>query len=215
MTPETLPAAASLVLSPTTPAMVQNVPASPQVPFYDTSLPPLGRGLPVDLLTSYQPGSQGASAPSKEIERAFEAIQESVRVLEIALSRMPPPSAGLGHNNPPEPIEGVPFSAGEWTEMRGLLAVLKEQVIVPTQEPKEAEAAASKLKLIGEKVLSFIGRHMEEYSSELSKKLGGHTADLLKYSVLSYYGYYTLKALGTDLIGLHDHVQAWLRLLGY
>jgi hypothetical protein len=155
------------------------------------------------------------TAISKEISDVFEAMQERVRVLEIEVSRMPPPPAGLGHNNPPEPIEAVPFSAAEWAEMRGLLSVLKEQVIVPTREPQEAKAAASTLKLIGEKLLSFIGRHGEEYSSELSKKLGGNTADLLKYWVLTYYGYSTLKALGADLIGLHDHVQAWLRLLGY
>lgn len=63
--------------------------------------------------------------------------------------------------------------------MRGLLAVLKEQVIVPAQEPKEANEAASKLKLIREKLLSFIGRNGEEYSSELSKKLGSHRTTVI------------------------------------
>jgi hypothetical protein len=43
------------------------------------------------------------TTPAMEIASAFEAIQERIRVLEIAFSRMPPPPAGLGHNNPPEP----------------------------------------------------------------------------------------------------------------
>jgi hypothetical protein len=171
---------------------------------YDTSLPPVGLPRSPDLLTATVPGNPSAS-------EAAASIQERIRILEITVSRMPPPPAGLGHNNPPEPIEGVPFSAAEWAEMRGLLAGLKEQVIVPTREPQEAKAAVSTLKVIGEKLLSFIGRHGEEYASELSKKLGGRTAD----AVLVYYGYHTLKSLGTDLIGLHDHVQAWLRMLGY
>ena len=67
------------------------------------------------------------TTPAMEIASAFEATQERIRVLEIALSRMPPPPAGLGHNNPPEPIENIPLSAAEWAETRQLLALLESR----------------------------------------------------------------------------------------
>jgi hypothetical protein len=155
--------------------------------------------------------------PSKEIVSAFEAMQERIRVLEIALSRMPPPPAGLGHNNPPEPIANIPLSAAEWTETGQLLAVLKEQIVVPAHEPIEAKAAASRLKVIGGNVLSFLGRHSEEFSSAFAKKAGataGAAAPWVVYD-LAHYGEASLKTFATDLIEVHNLVEAWVHLLGF
>ena len=156
--------------------------------------------------------------PSKEIVSAFEAMQERIRVLEIALSRMPPPPAGLGHNNPPEPIENIPLSAAEWAETGQLLAILKEQKVVPAHEPIEAKAAASRLKVIGGNVLSFLGRHSEEFSSEFAKKAGataGVAAPGVVVYVLAHYGEASLKTFATDLIEVHNLVEAWVHLLGF
>ena len=199
---------------------------------YDTSLPPVGPKRDADLLTAAVSGNPLASevaaaspvlsppaasltlsptTPVVEIASAFEAIQERIRVLEI---RMPPPPAGLGHNNPPEPIEGVPFSAAEWAEMRGLLAVLKEQAVVPAHEPKEAEAAASRLQMIGEKILSFLGRHGDEFSSAFAKTAGTMAVPWVMYE-LAHYGEASLKAFATDLIEVHNLVEAWVHLLGF
>ena len=155
-------------------------------------------------------------APAMEIASAFEAIQERIRVLEIAFSRMPPPPAGLGHNNPPEPIQDIPLSAAEWAETRQLLAVLKEQAVVPAQEPKEAKAAASRLKVIGGNVLSFLGRHSEELS-EFAKKAGA-TAGVVAPGAIVYvlaYGEASLKTFATDLIEVYNLVEAWVHLLGF
>ena len=183
MTPEALPAAASLDLSPTT----------------------------ASLALSPTP-------PAMEIASAFEAIQERIRVLEIAFSRMPPPPAGLGHNNPPEPIQDIPLSAAEWAETGQSLAVLKEQIVVPAHEPIEAKGAASRLKVIGGNVLSFLGRHSEEFSSEFAKKAGataGVVAPGAVVYVLANYGEASLKTFATDLIEVHNLVEAWVHLLGF
>ncbi len=149
----------------------------------------------------------------------FEMIQERLRVLEIAFSRMPPPPVGLGHNNPPEPIEDIPLSAAEWTETGQLLAVLEEQTVA--HEPIEAKAAASKLKAIAENVLSFLGRHSEEFSSEFAKKAGATAgvaaagAAAAGLVVLAHYGEASLKTFATDLIEVSNLVEAWVHSLGF
>ena len=162
-----------------------------------------------------------STTPPLVVVSAFEALQERIRFLEITLSRMPPPPAGLGHNNPPEPIEDLPLSAAEWREIRQSLATLKEQAIVPAREPKEAEAAASILKVIGEKILSFLGRRAEEFSSEFAKKAGAAAGEKAVYAafagllVLAYYGEPSLKSVATDLIEVHNLIEAWVHSLGY
>ena len=127
------------------------------------------------------------------------------------------PRRGAWTQQPPEPIEDIPLSAAEWTETRQLLAILKEQIVVPAHEPIEAKAAASKLKVIGGNVLSFLGRRSEEFSSEFAKKAGataGVAAPAVVY-VLAHYGEASLKTFATDLIEVHNLVEAWVHLLGF
>ena len=103
------------------------------------------------------------------------------------------------------------MSAAEWAETRQLLAVLKEQTVVPAREPIEAEAAASILKVIGEKILSFLGRRSEELSSEFVKKLGAAAG----VYVVAHYGEASLKTFATDLIEVHHLVEVWVHSLGF
>ena len=151
---------------------------------------------------------------SKETLDAFEAMQERIRDLEIAISRMPPPPAGLGHNNPPEPIEDVPVTLAEWEEVRWLLGVVKEQPVAPAQDPIKAKAAASRLKAVGEKILSFTGRRFEEFLSEFSKKLGA-SAGAAALVVFASYGHAWLNMFATGLIDVCSLVQAWVHSLGF
>jgi hypothetical protein len=147
----------------------------------------------------------------EEVEEAFKAMQERLRVLEITISQMPPPPAGLGHNNPPEPIEDLPISAAEWEEVRRSLDVLKQQPVAPEQEPKEAKIALSRLKAIREKVLSYLGRHFDEFSSASAKTLGAGAATW----VLAHYGHASLASLANGVIDLSSHAEVWLRSLGF
>jgi hypothetical protein len=50
---------------------------------------------------------------------------------------------GIGHNNPPEPIEPAPLSANELSEIREALAVLKKQ---PRRASSRARLVLRRLK---------------------------------------------------------------------
>jgi hypothetical protein len=157
------------------------------------------------------PRGNAVLAAGATTAEAFAAMQERIRVLEIAISRMPPPPAGLGHNNPPEPIEDVPITSAEWGEIPQLLEVVKQQPVVPAQAPTEAIAAARTLRGIGERVLSYLGRHFEEFSSEFSKKLGASAG----IWVVANYGNASLHSFADDLINLYSQVEAWVHSLGF
>jgi hypothetical protein len=53
---------------------------------------------------------------------------------------------GIGHNNPPGAIEPVTLSAEDAREIKALLADLKQQPVVPTDDGKAARAAVDGLK---------------------------------------------------------------------
>ena len=179
--------------------------ASPYVP------PPTASTTPIALgggnASIIQSSATRTINPSKEIADAFEEMQARVAAVEKAIAGIPPQPARAGHNNPPEPIEDAPLSSGEWQELRRLIDVLKTQTALPTQEPTETIQAPGWLKVLTGKVLSFLGRHSEEFSSEFAKKLGENAADMAKW-------YAAWNLLSGQISGLGDAISAWLRSLG-
>ena len=83
---------------------------------------------------------------------------------------------GIGHNNPPEPIEPAPLSANELSEIREALAALKNQPSIPNASSAEAaKAAVTVLQKFGNRLRAmgvYIGKHADVFVTEAAKKAG-------------------------------------------
>jgi hypothetical protein len=141
--------------------------------------------------------------PSQDLLIAFAEVQERVRVLEGLMAWMPPPDRnGIGGNFPPEPIEDVPLSATEWSELRRFVVVLRSQKATPEQTPIEAMEVESRLKAFADRIRSFLGRCADDYRSGFIRGLGTLTTGA---AVL--YGHSALSHLADVLAGLSDALR--------
>lgn len=117
-----------------------------------------------------QPPDDDADSP-QNTEAAFAEMHRRIQVLEESLEQIRP--AGLGHNNPPEPIEPTPLSSQEWASIQHAIAVLNSQPAIP-QEAKisDIETAARTTETLGIKVKDWLVDRANDFSSEAVKEAG-------------------------------------------
>jgi hypothetical protein len=146
-----------------------------------------------------QPELRDAAALHAEMQKRIAMLEETIAKLR------PPPEPGIGHNNPPEPLEDEPLSAEDRRELSQALDVLKSQ---PPQPPDDGEAAGNAaiiVKAKAEKAQSWIARQADSFVSEAVKEAGkgfGRWAPRALFLLLADY-----------LWGLHDIAIQWLQAL--
>ena len=141
--------------------------------------------------------------PSPDLQAAFAAMQERLKVVEGLIAQIAPPDRhGIGGNFPPEPFGEGPLSVSEWATLRQAIDSLKAQSVLPTKKPESTIETV--LKTFGQKLLSYL----DQYSSAFAKRAGEKTADAILWSAL-------IMELGHELIKLSDAVHSWLHLLSY
>ena len=87
----------------------------------------------------------------------------------------PAPAAGIGHNNPPEPLDQGPLTPKDVESLQNAISVLEKQPPLP-EKTEPAASALSVVQKIGEKV----GKYADLFLSEFAKTAG---AEMGKWSV--------------------------------
>lgn len=124
-----------------------------------------------------------------EIQKRIASIEETIAKLPIA---------GMGHNNPPEPIEPAPpLSEGEFAEITIYITLLKEQPAAPTQLPTQLGVGANRLKILSKKIYDHLEAHVIEYAISVAG-----TAMVTPW-----------RQFGDDLMALGNSVTEWLMVL--
>ena len=132
-------------------------------------------------------------------------MQERISAIEEALSRLPNGAAGVGHNNPPEPIEDAPVDEVERTALDQALAVLKAQPAEPGNEGAAAAVPVAFIQSIADKARSWLARQADTFVSEATKEAGKE---------FGKWGSRTLWAfVASQLLGLSEIAVKWLHAI--
>jgi len=128
---------------------------------------------------------------------------ERIAELEKALAEAALPPA-IGHNKPPEPIDDLPLTNLEKTDLQTALLILKTQPVYPDDDGAIAREAAQKIETIGSKLRAWCATQADNFVTEAVKKAGAVAgAGLAAY-------------LATKLLGLSAIVMEWISLIpGY
>ncbi len=154
------------------------------------STPASSQEMPIYPSTIRSPGATGSSAASGRAEltltpgapadpRALHAeMLDRIDALERAMaSSLKRRRRGIGHNNPPEPIEPEPLSANELREIRRAMAVLRAQPPAPSAPSTEARAAVTLLTKLGDRLRllaiaarAYLGKQVDNFVTEAVKE---------------------------------------------
>jgi len=90
-------------------------------------------------------------------EEKFAEIAQRLAALEKALAtiKVPPAPPGIGHNNPPEPIDRLPLTQKKRRRLKASIATVKAEIKRPRRNPNKVLAAARMLKPIEKRLASF------------------------------------------------------------
>jgi guanylate kinase len=135
-----------------------------------------------------------------EITALYEEMRRRIAAIELLIAQLPA-TAGIGHNNPPDPIDPPPLNGDEIDEIKRYISFLQTQPAVPKKPPSQARKAASRLKIFGERISSYLAKHTDNFVSEAIKSAGKAIP------------IWTL--FGDQLIGLSNTVTHWFSALGH
>jgi len=101
-----------------------------------------------------------------------EDMLRRIASLEDAVAQLGVTKPGIGHNNPPELIDPVPFGDDDRRVVEIAIVVLSAQSPKPETSPVEAGEAAAKLMTIGERLNAYAIKHGDVLVSEAVKSAG-------------------------------------------
>jgi hypothetical protein len=142
--------------------------------------------------------------------RLHQEMLSRIAVLERMMAELRgPQQPGIGHNNPPETIEGVSFGDDDHQAVDQAILLLKAQAPVPTA-PAEARNAAAILQAIGERLWAHLARaggyaakQADVFITEAVKAAGTEAGKRLVQMPFWW-------ALASSLLALAASVNSWL-----
>jgi hypothetical protein len=139
-----------------------------------------------------------------EVLRRLASVEEAVAALSAV-------RAGIGHNQPPEPIELDGFNEADRQAIQAATSILRTLPAVPQTPPDEARRAAEQFATIGVKTKNYAIKQGDNFVSEIVKQsaiavtavaAGGITVSYLLYP------------LADRLLEAAESIRAWLEVLG-
>jgi hypothetical protein len=143
----------------------------------------------------FAPGANGRPAHHKE-------MLSRIAILERLVAELREKSPGIGHNRPPESIEGLPFGEVELREIAEAIAVLKAQPVMP-KAPEEAEVAASTLNKIGDRLWTYLIKQADVFTSKLVESAANELGKRLVQSPFWW-------VVASTLMAVAHSVNGWL-----
>jgi hypothetical protein len=164
-------------------------------------------------------GARGSSASQGKAELTlatstdpaalYQEMLSRTAVLEKMMAELNGQWPGIGHNNPPEPIETFSFGDDDRQALDQAVAVLKAQPLAPVA-PTDARNAATILKAIGERLWTdlvraggYSAKQADAFISEAVKSAGTETGKRLVQLPFWW-------ALASTLMALASTVNDWL-----
>jgi hypothetical protein len=139
----------------------------------------------------------------------YREMQSRLLVLENLIAELKGQSARIGHNNPPDPIEGIAFGDDDRRAIDQAIAVLKAQTLVPAKR-SEARKAEARLRAIGERLWTDLSRagayaakQADIFISEMVKAGGAEVGKRLAQVPFWW-------ILAATLMALAASVSSWL-----
>jgi hypothetical protein len=114
--------------------------------------------------------------PSDDPATLHAELQIRLLSLEEATAALSVSPAGIGHNNPPEQIDPVPYTSQDQAEIVAAIGVLKAQPVVPVDEGKSAIEAAKVLEAKENTFRSWLKRQGDNFVTEFTKESGKQLA---------------------------------------
>ncbi len=133
-------------------------------------------------------------------------MQEQIDAIQEALGHAPVTPAGMGHNQPPEPLDIEPLNAEDRTELSDALQVLKAQPIEPGDNGKAAAEALLKFETKREKLGKWLAKQGEVFTTEAVKEAGKQFG---KWAPTAFWLW-----LMDMMFGVSSAAHAWLKGVG-
>jgi hypothetical protein len=124
------------------------------------------------------PNPNGRQAPEKLEEYPLDTttlhimMRRRVSLLEEILAHLPAEPAGVGHNNPPEPIEAPFIGPGERAAILGAVEVLKAQPVEPADDGEAASQAVRVVERTANRFRDWLAKQGDTFVSEAVKEGG-------------------------------------------
>jgi guanylate kinase len=123
---------------------------------------------------------------------------QRIGALELVIAQLPA-TAGVGHNNPPDPIALPPLESSDVNRIKRDISFLGKQPVTPPQSTDEVRAAANRLRIFAERIYAYLAKQADNFVSSAVKSAGKAVP------------IWTL--FGDQLIGLSNAVARWLSAL--
>jgi hypothetical protein len=159
-------------------------------------------------------GEGGLRANAIVIPAQYQEILRRVTAIEEALAALSTLRAGIGHNQPPEPIELDGFDSEDKRAVEAAISTVKALPPSPATPPEGAREAAAELARIGTKAKEYATKQGDNFVSEIVKSLAKTTAALAGLAGVALSVDYVLYMLAERLLGAADAIEAWLDLIG-
>ncbi|MCI0600146.1 MAG: hypothetical protein L0Y60_11630 [Beijerinckiaceae bacterium] len=124
-----------------------------------------------------------------------------IDTLEQALERISKP--GIGHNQPPEPLEEEPLTAVDFQALSNAISILKAQPVEPANMPTEAIEAENTLQNLIKKTTTYLAQKGDLFITEAVKAAGSETGKLVPR--LAFWAFFA-----DALVNAGHAVAAWL-----
>lgn len=132
----------------------------------------------------------------------LEEVEKAIRQLAPAA----PVYGGIGHNGPPEAVEGTfPLSRKEQHQALVVLAEIRQEAKTSTSDPRRIEESVGFFRSIASKIQAWATENFKITSNEFAKSFGSetgkHAAQVLKIIAVG---------AAAKISGLADALSAWL-----
>lgn len=147
---------------------------------------------------------EGDSSSADDTNELHARMLERITVLEEALENLSRP--GIGHNQPPEPLEDEPLTDAELQALLGSTSLLKSQPVDPSDKRSEVIEAANVLESLSAKVTSYLAQKGDLFVTEAVKAVGTETGKWATRLAL-------WALVGSAIVNASNAVFAWLHSL--
>jgi hypothetical protein len=151
----------------------------------------------------------GPATLHQEVLRRLASVEEAVAALTLIHTEL---RAGIGHNQPPEPIESLPIDSGDRRTIEVAAAILRALQVAPPAPPAiEAGQAVNELARIGRKATDYAAKQGDNFISEVVK---GAAQGIMAATIAGGSAYYlALYILGERLNELAEVAHALIEML--
>lgn len=125
------------------------------------------------LQTPVSGGSERSGDENIDTVELHESMLRRISALEEVVANLSRP--GIGHNQPPEPLEDGPLTAADYRVIAKAITVLRSQPPQPSEEPTEAIEAAHALQSASAKVSAYLSQKADLFVTEAVKAAGSET----------------------------------------